>query len=86
MRIVHVAALAAITGLTVGCPQVPSSEDASNEFRACLERHGVVAESVEVRLGADGSIEALEARILSEGDTAYEPAVRLACTAEIEES
>lgn len=68
----------------VSCQAGPSSEDATATFADCLERNGIVAEDVQVTVGDDGAIEGIEARILEEGAAAYEPAIRLACTAEVE--
>ena len=49
-------------------------------FVDCLKRNGVVAQDVEVTLDADSSVASIGAR--QEGDVAYEPSVRLACTEE----
>ncbi|HSJ27211.1 MAG TPA: hypothetical protein VLB67_03310 [Acidimicrobiia bacterium] len=75
--------LAAALALT-GCQNAP--RDVSADFDDCLTRHGVVTQDVEATLGSDGTIETLSVVIVSEGDVAYEPALRLACTAEVEEN
>lgn len=62
----------------------PNSEAATAQFVACLERNGVTAEAVTLTLNDDGTVGTIEAQILAESDAPYEPAVRLACTQEIE--
>lgn len=78
--------LAAAAGLLLlaACDGTPAAERAGRTFAECLERNGIVAEEVEVALGADGSIEGISAVILDEGDVPYEPTVRMACTEEVE--
>ena len=53
-------------------------------FGECLDRNEVVYEGLELELDADGKIETLAVKILSEREAGYEPAVRLACTEEVE--
>lgn len=62
----------------------PDADDATATFVECLERNGVEALDVRVTLDTDGRVSGIEAVIVSEADAAYEPAVRLACTQEIE--
>ncbi len=66
------------------CTTAPDDDEATSTFADCLERNGVEAESVEVTLNSDGSVASISANILSEGDVAYEPIIRLACTEEVE--
>lgn len=66
-----------------GAP-TPDSAQATAQFAECLERNGVVAEDVEVELDDDGTVRTIALGVLSEGEVAYEPIVRLACTQEIE--
>jgi hypothetical protein len=61
------------------CPTADLA-DPTSIFVDCLERNGVVAQDVEVTLDADSSVASIGAR--QEGDVAYEPSVRLACTEE----
>lgn len=72
--------------LLVGCSgETPlDSAEATARFGECLDRNGVVYEDLEVELDADGTGWTISAGILSEGDVAYEPAIRLACTEELE--
>ncbi len=70
--------------LAVSACSPPDSDVATERFADCLVRHGVEVERLTVTVGTDGSVEGIEAVVLSEGDLAYEPVVRLACTAEIE--
>jgi hypothetical protein len=63
-----------------------TDEEATARFVDCLERNGIEADGVSVTLDADGGVATIEAQIVSEGDVAYEPAIRLACTAEVEGS
>jgi hypothetical protein len=62
----------------------PDDGRASDVFAECLRRNDVVAEGVEVTLNSDGSVAEVSATIISEGGVTYEPAVRLACTEEVE--
>lgn len=71
--------------LLVGCGGPPlDAAEATASFVESLERNRVVAETVEVELDDDGKVETLAVVILSEDDVAYEPAVRLACTEDVE--
>lgn len=62
----------------------PDEAAATARFAECLERHGIVADGVEVDLNDDGTVGTIALGILSEGDVPYEPVVRLACTQEVE--
>lgn len=66
------------------CSDVPDSQRATETFADCLQRNGVEAQDVAVTLSADGSVGGISATILSEGDVPYEPAIRLACTEEVD--
>lgn len=68
----------------VSCSDVPGSQRATEMFGDCLQRNGVEAQDVEVTLNPDGSVEGISATILSESDVPYEPAIRLACTEEVD--
>lgn len=72
--------------MLVGCGgESPlDAAEATATFGECLDRNEVVYEDLEVELDADGKVETLAVAILSEGDVAYEPAIRLACTEEVE--
>lgn len=72
----------ALAVASLGCTE-PDHAEATEAFRECLQRHGVEAESLSVRVDGNGQIESIELTILSEGDVAYEPAIRLACTDEV---
>ena len=74
--------VAAVTVCLVGC-QGLDFDEASVIFAECLERNGVVAEDVVVTMDR-GSVGEISLVILSEGDVAYEPALRLACIEELE--
>jgi hypothetical protein len=67
------------------CQSVPNSDEASATFADCLQRNGITVENATVSMGSDGTIEGISVVILSEGDVAYEPTVRLACTEEVEQ-
>lgn len=72
--------------LLVGaCQSAPSSDEATAVFADCLQRNGITAENVEVTMGSDGVIEGISAVIISEGDVAFEPTLREACTEEVEQ-
>ena len=72
--------------LLVGaCQSAPSSDEATATFADCLQRNGITAEDVAVTMGSDGVIEGIAAVIISEGDVAYEPTLREACTEEVEQ-
>lgn len=77
---------AAAALMLVGCGDEPALDaaEATAKFGECLDRNEVVYEGLEVELDADGSLASLAVQILSEGEVAYEPAVRLACTEEVE--
>jgi hypothetical protein len=62
----------------------PDNDAATTAFVECLERNGVDARDVRVTLDEDGSVSGIEAVILNESGSPYEPAVRLACTQEVE--
>lgn len=71
--------------MMVGCGEPAfDAAEATAKFGECLERNEVVYEDLDVELGTDGTLETLGVKILSEGDVAYEPVIRLACTAEVE--
>ena len=76
------AALAIVVVSVVGCRGLDSDE-ASKIFADCLERSGVEAEDVVVTMDGD-TVGEISVMILSEGDVAYEPALREACTEEVE--
>lgn len=78
---IYVGIAAVALGLA-GC-QGLDSDAASVRFADCLERNGVQAEDVVVTMRA-GSVEGVSLVIVSEGDVAYEPTVRLLCTEEVE--
>ena len=67
-----------------GCQHAP--QDVSAAFEECLTRHGVMTQDVQATLGPDATIESLSVVIVSEGDVAYEPVARLACTTEVEQN
>jgi hypothetical protein len=71
-----------------GCAGSPPPDEAAAtaRFAECVERHGIVADSVEVEINDDGTVGSIALGILSEGDIPYEPVVRLACTQEVEAS
>lgn len=58
--------------------------EASARFGECLDRNGVTYQNLVVELDTDGTVGTISVTILSEGDVAYEPAIRLACTEELE--
>ena len=64
---------------------VLDDDEATAAFVQCLERNGVEARDVRVTLDSDGTVSGIEAVIISETGAAYEPAVRLACTQEVED-
>ena len=66
------------------CSEVPDSQRATEIFADCLERNSVEVQDVEVTLNEDGSVGTISATIVSEGDVAYEPTIRMACTEEVE--
>lgn len=68
------------------CSRTPDSQRATEIFADCLQRNGVEAQNLQVTVDADGSVGGISLTIVSEGDTPYEPAVRLACTQEVESS
>jgi hypothetical protein len=78
--------LAAAAGILLlgACEGTSPGEQATMRFAECLERNGIVAEELDVKLAADGSIEGISAVIVDEGDAPYEPTVRLACTEEVD--
>lgn len=72
--------------LLVGaCQSAPSPDEATAMFADCLQRNGITAEDVSVTMGSDGLVEGVVAVIISEGDVAYEPTLREACTEEVEQ-
>jgi hypothetical protein len=71
-----------ITLSLVSCRSLDSDE-ASTIFASCLDRNGVQAEDVVVTMDGD-SVSEISLMILSEGDVAYEPTLRLSCTEEVE--
>jgi hypothetical protein len=79
-------AFLSVLALASACSGAPSPDPAraTATFAECLERNGVVAEDVNVELNDDGTVRTIALGILSEGDVAYEPTVRLACTEEVE--
>ncbi|HSJ36211.1 MAG TPA: hypothetical protein VLB85_14260 [Acidimicrobiia bacterium] len=72
--------------ILVGCGgETPlDAAEATARFAECLDRNEVVYENLEVELDADGTVGTISVGILSEGEVAYEPAIRLACTEEVE--
>lgn len=76
------ALLLAAALILAGCQSAP--QDVSVAFEDCLTRHGVVTQDVQATLGSHGTIESLSVVIVKEGDVAYEPELRLACSAEVE--
>lgn len=66
------------------CSDVPDSGRATEVFADCLERNGIEVQDLEVTLNTDGSVGSISATIISEGEVAYEPTVRIACTEEVE--
>lgn len=81
-RLKNLAAIAALAASIVGC-QGLDSDEASRIFADCLERNGIEAEDVVVTMDGD-MVGEISVVILSEGDVAYEPALREACTEEVE--
>lgn len=81
-----IAVLLSVLALASACSGSPSpdSAGATARFVECLERNGVGAEDVEVELDEDGTVRTIALGILSEGEVAYEPTIRLACTTEAE--
>jgi len=59
-----------------------TDERATGIFRSCLERDGVEVEDLRVTVDADGTVRGITASIVGGAD--YVPAIRLACTAEVE--
>ncbi|HEY5652437.1 MAG TPA: hypothetical protein VIW46_13405 [Acidimicrobiia bacterium] len=76
------ATVAIVVVSIVGCRGLDSDE-ASKIFADCLERNGVEAEDVVVTMDGD-TVGEISVAILSERDVAYEPALREACTEEVE--
>src|SRR5690606_6329833 len=72
--------------ILVGCGgETPlDAAEATARFGECLDRNGVSYEDLEVEMDGDGTVGTISVGILSEGDVAYEPAIRLACTEEVE--
>lgn len=68
----------------VSCGSNPDNAKASETFADCLHRNGIEAQGVEVTVGSDGTVESISLTIISEGEVAYEPALRLSCTEEVE--
>lgn len=66
------------------CSDVPDSGRATEIFADCLERNDVEVQDLEVTLNADGSVGSISATIMNEGAVPYEPAVRMACTEDVE--
>lgn len=81
-RLKNLAAIAALAAFIVGC-QVLDTDEASKIFADCLERNGIEAEDVVVTMDGD-TVGEISVVILSEGAVAYEPALREACTEEVE--
>jgi hypothetical protein len=71
--------------LFAGCGTDPEdlADRATRIFQECLERNGVVATELRVTVSDDRLVEAVAAQIV-EGQSLYEPAVRLACIEEVE--
>lgn len=82
----EIAVLVLVLGLGSACAgsPPPDAAQATARFASCLERSGVVAEDVAVELDDDGTVRTISLVVLSEGDVAYEPTIRLACTEEVE--
>lgn len=68
----------------VSCSTTSDNEEASRTFADCLSLNGVEAEGVEVTVDTDGKVEGIAVTIISEGEVAYEPILRLGCTEEVE--
>ncbi len=85
-----VAILVMVLALATGCTTTPTpdpealSNRAVTLFQDCFSRNHVQAENVKVEVSADGHVRTLSAQIVGEGDVAFEPQVRLACTQEVE--
>lgn len=75
-------AIALVAVSLVAC-QGLDSEEASRIFADCLQRNGVEAEDLVVTMDGD-TVAEISLLILSEGNVAYEPALREACTDEVE--
>ncbi len=78
-----IATAIALTAVLSSCSP-PDSDRATRVFADCLERNGVEADSIELTLNSDGSVASVSVIILSEGEVAYEPTIRLACAEEVE--
>lgn len=77
--------LAALLALAAAaCTPQRDASSAIGVFEDCLERNGVRAGDITLSLDGGGRVESLSATIVEEGDVPYEPAVRLACIAEVE--
>lgn len=82
MLITTVALVIVATGCTDD--QNVDTEQATSVFIECLDRNGIEARDVRITLNEDGTVATIEAEILNEADVAYEPAVRIGCTQEVE--
>lgn len=74
--------LMALVFALVSC-QGLDSDQATAIFADCLRRNGVEAQDVVVTMSGD-SVEGISVVIISEGNVPYEPALREACTEEVE--
>ena len=81
-RLKNFAVIVAVGVSLAGC-QGFDSDEASKIFADCLERNGIEAEDVVVTMDGD-TVDEVSLVILSEGDVAYEPTLREACTEEVE--
>lgn len=77
---------AAMLVLFLGACSKPDSARATEIYADCLERNGIEAEGVEVKLNSDGTVASISERWLTEVDTDFAVTVRLGCTAEVEAS
>lgn len=70
--------------ITSACSNNLDADEATAIFSDCLARNGIEAGNVDITLDSSGTIDSLSVVVLGEGDVAYEPTIRLACTEEVE--